>query len=259
MTDSLQTLVTVQQRGRTRMLTLHRPHVRNALSIALSDALMAELRTADDDPDTDVVLLTGAGGAFCSGVDLKDLAENGFDGSTADENCITSLAAMTTPVVGLVTGAAVTGGFELALACDFLIADTTARFADTHSRVGIVPGGGLTARLADAVGVRRARQMSSTGSYVDATTALAWGIVNEIVPAAELHDRGWAIAEAMHKADRHALTAVWNLYEEMYTQTTSAAIDREARVNRGWSVTPDDVADRAAGVIAHGRGENFTH
>lgn len=247
-------LVLVEQRGRTRLLTLNRPRVRNALSIALSDTLVRELRAADADPDTSVVLLTGAGGAFCSGVDLKDLAENGFDGErSSDGNCITVLAAMVTPVIGLISGPAVTGGFELALACDFLLATPDARFADTHSRVGIVPGGGLTARLAAAVGIRRARQMSSTGSYLDAPTALDWGIVNEVVPADHLVDRGWAVADAMHAADPRTLAAVWALYDAASDDAVATAIDREAAVNRGWSVSADGVADRTAQVFDHGR------
>lgn len=253
MTELENTLVLVERRGRTRKLTLNRPRVRNALSIALSDSLIHELRSADEDPETGVVLLTGAGGAFCSGVDLKDLAENGFDGArSSDGNCITAVAAMATPVIGLVTGPAVTGGFELALACDFLLAAPDARFADTHSRVGIVPGGGLTARLTEAVGIRRARQMSSTGAYLDASTASAWGIVNEIVPAPELEDRGWAVAEAMLAADARTLAAVWALYDEASADGIAVAVAREAAVNRGWSVSADGVAGRTADVFDHG-------
>ncbi|MFF3574821.1 enoyl-CoA hydratase [Nocardia jiangxiensis] len=259
MTDPNEPLVLIEQRGHTRMLTLNRPHVRNALSVALSNALVAELHSADDDADTRVILLTGAGGAFCSGVDLKDLSEHGFDGAeSVDGNCITHLADVRTPVVGLVSGPAVTGGFELALACDFLIATPDARFADTHSRVGIVPGGGLTARLTEAVGVRRARQMSSTGAYLDADTALAWGVVNEIVPPAQLHDRGWSVAEAMLTADARTLTAVWNLYDALSADGTATAVERESVVNRGWSVAGDEVAGRAKSVVTHGRSESAT-
>src|SRR5699024_1387208 len=131
MNDLTDPLVIVEQRGQARLLTLNRPHVRNALSKGLSDALIKELHSADHDLGTRVILLAGAGGAFCSGVDLRDLAERGFDGGdSGGENCITRLAAVRTPVIGLVSGPAVTGGFELALACDFLIAAPDARFAD---------------------------------------------------------------------------------------------------------------------------------
>ena len=93
---------------------------------------------------------------------------------------------MDKPLIGAVNGVAVTGGLELALACDFLVASDRARFADTHSRVGIQPGWGLTVALPAAVGVRRAKEMSVTGNFVDAATALAWGLVNHVVAHADL-------------------------------------------------------------------------
>ncbi|WP_009472446.1 enoyl-CoA hydratase [Rhodococcus sp. JVH1] len=249
-------LVVAEQRGSVRMLTLNRPRVRNALSRSLSAELVHALRASDADPTVTVVLLTGAGGAFCSGVDLKDLAESGFDGAEAtDGNCITYVAELVTPVIGLVSGPAVTGGFELALACDFLIAGESARFADTHCRVGIVPGGGLTARLAEAVGVRRARQMSATGCYIDARTALSWGLVNEIVDDRELADRGWAVADAFSAADKPTLDAVWQLYDAVSADGTADAVHREAALNRSWSAAASAVAARTAGVVAHGRGQ----
>src|SRR3546814_20628429 len=93
---------------------------------------------------------------------------------------------MDTPVIGAVNGVAITGGFELALQCDFLIASDRARFADTHARVGIMPGWGLTVLLAEAVGLRRATQMSPTGNFLAAATAPTWGPVNEVVTHAEL-------------------------------------------------------------------------
>ncbi|MDV7352801.1 enoyl-CoA hydratase [Rhodococcus oxybenzonivorans] len=247
-------LVVVEQRGSTRLLTLNRPRVRNALSRALSSQLVQALQDADVDPTVTVVLLTGAGGAFCSGVDLKDLAENGFNGSeSVDGNCITQVANLLKPVIGLISGSAVTGGFELALACDLLIADQTARFADTHSRVGIVPGGGLTARLADAIGVRRARQMSATGSYIDSQTALTWGLVNEVVESDELVSRGWAVAEAFSAAHQPTLDAVWKLYDDISAENISRAVLREATVNRGWSADASAVAGRTKDIVAHGR------
>ena len=93
---------------------------------------------------------------------------------------------MATPVIGAINGVAITGGFEVALACDFLVASERARFADTHARVGIMPGWGLTVALPEAIGLRRAKEMSTTGNFVDAETALAWGLVNHVVPHDEL-------------------------------------------------------------------------
>lgn len=166
------------------------------------------------------------------------------------------MAACTTPVIGLVDGPAVTGGFELALACDFLIASPTARFADTHSRVGIVPGGGLTARLADTVGIRRARQLSATGQYIDAPTALAWGLVNEVVESAELLTRGIQIATTFAAAESRTLRAVWSLYDGMSADAIADGVARERATNAQWSAAMEAVAEAGAAVIEHGRAQN---
>ena len=249
-------LVLVDQRGPVRCLSLNRPRFRNALSTALDRALVDCLDAAAADETTSVVLLTGTGGAFCSGVDLTELSERGFDGSqSAGRNCITTVAGMVEPVIGLVDGPAVTGGFELALACDLLIATPTARFADTHARVGIVPGGGLTARLAQAVGVRRARQLSATGAYLSSDDALACGLVNEVVDGSELLERGWSVGAAFAAADQPTLRAIWRLYDELADAELAEAIDRESQVNAGWQADADSLGRRSGSVLAHGRAE----
>src|SRR5215470_4452958 len=97
-----------------------------------------------------------------------------------------ALPPRTKPLIGAVNGVAVTGGLEVALNCDFLVASDRARFADTHARVGVMPGWGLTVLLPQRIGVARAREMSLTGNYVDATTALQWGLVNHVVPHDQL-------------------------------------------------------------------------
>jgi enoyl-CoA hydratase len=234
--------------------------VRNALSQALSDELVRQLDDADNDPETAVIILTGAGGSFCSGMDLNELAEKGFSGQDrGGKNCITRLADVVTPVIGVVDGPAVTGGFELALACDFLIASDRARFADTHSRVGIVPGGGLTARLSEAIGVRRARQLSGTGQYIDAATAAAWGLVNEVVESEKVHERALQIAESFTAANPGTLSHVWALYDQVSDDTLTRAIAREAEINRGWSAEVSALADTTRAVLQHGRSQQSAH
>jgi enoyl-CoA hydratase len=251
-------LVLVEQIGAARIITLNRPEARNALSQALNRHLVDALAAADSDDATAVILLAGAGGAFCAGMDLKELAERGFAGGDEIENCIHRVTACRTPVIGLVDGPAVTGGFELALACDFLISSQNARFADTHARVGIVPGGGLTARLVEAIGVRRARQMSGTGQYIDAATALRWGLVNEVVESAALRRRGLAIAEAFTATDPATLAEVWQLYEAVSQDQIAQAVDREAEINKAWSAQAATLADSTTAVLEHGRAQNKT-
>ena len=251
-------LVLVEQIGTSRLITLNRPVARNALSQALNRELVDALAAADSDDSTAVILLAGAGGAFCAGMDLKELAEHGFAGPDEVENCIEGVSRCRTPVIGLVDGPAVTGGFELALACDLLIASENARFADTHARVGIVPGGGLTARLVEAVGVRRARQMSGTGRYIDAATALDWGLVNEVMESAGLRERGLVVAESFTATDPATLAEIWQLYDAVSADQIARAVEREAQVNKAWTAQALALAESTRAVIEHGRAQNKT-
>ena len=117
-------------------------------------------------------------------------------------------------MIGAVNGVAVTGGLELALACDLLVASEHARFADTHARVGIMPGWGLSVLLPQAVGLRRAKQMSVTGNYVDAGTALAWGLVNQVVPHEELLPTCRQLAADVASNDPAAVARLLQTYRE---------------------------------------------
>lgn len=163
---------------RVATITIDRPEVRNALNQEVLQLLPQHVEAADADDAVDVLILTGTDPAFCAGVDLKEAAAGEADPDAAIAEVLRPrrgpIPEHTKPVIGAVNGVAVTGGLELALACDFLIASDRARFADTHSRVGVMPGWGLTVLLPQAIGVRRAREMSATGNYVDAEQALAW-------------------------------------------------------------------------------------
>src|SRR5262249_49423098 len=157
-----------------------------ALSAALRSALIDAFRTAASDEDVQVVILTGAGRAFCAGLDLKELGgEAGTDadvlGAVSGRELIATIGRCDRPIIGAVNGVAVTGGFELALTCDVLIASTSARFADTHARVGILPGWGLSQKLSRLVGLGRAKELSLTGNYLSAEQAERWGLVNRVV------------------------------------------------------------------------------
>jgi enoyl-CoA hydratase/carnithine racemase len=134
----------VEDTGVVRIVTMNRPEARNALDGELISALYAALVAADTDDTVRAVVLTGADPAFCAGVDLKQAAREGeaYFRRHRDEPCIEQVGRMVTPVVGAVNGAAFTGGLEIALGCDFLVASERAVFADTHARVGVLPGGG---------------------------------------------------------------------------------------------------------------------
>ena len=150
--------------------------------------MRTRLAECEADDDVDATILTGKDPAFCAGLDLTYLAgrveRDATSGTVAFPE--SPVPPHTKPIIGAVNGAAVTGGLEVALACDFLVASERARFADTHARVGVVPGWRLTVALPEAIGVRRAKEMSATGNFVDAATALNWGLVNHVVPHEEL-------------------------------------------------------------------------
>ncbi len=168
------------------------------------------------------------------------------------------LPQLSKPLIGAVNGAAITGGLELALACDFLIASELARFADTHARMGIQPGWGLTAELPAAVGLRRARQMSATGNFVDAATALTWGLVNYVVPHAELMSFTWRLAADAASNDPAAVQAIFATYREVSLVTGAEAAAVERRAHERWhadGIDRDEVARRREAVIQRGRSQ----
>jgi enoyl-CoA hydratase len=168
------------------LLTLNRPAALNALSKALRAQLAAAVDALEADPAVRVLILTGAGRAFCAGLDLKELGSGqgrlGVDNAVTGNDPVSALQRFSGPIIGAINGAAVTGGFELALACDVLLASPQARFADTHARIGVAPGWGLSQKLSRAIGIYRAREVSLTGNWVGAEQAAAWGFVNRVVP-----------------------------------------------------------------------------
>src|SRR5690349_23797953 len=188
---------------RVRTLTLNRPQARNALSSALRKQFFAALRDAESDDDVDVVIFTGADPVFCAGLDLKELGN-----TTQLPDISPKWPPMTKPVIGAVNGAAVTGGLELTLYCDILIASEHAKFADTHARVGLLPTWGLSVRLPQKVGVGLARRMSLTGDYLSAQDALRAGLVTEVVAHEELLPTARRIAATIVGNNQKAVRAL---------------------------------------------------
>jgi enoyl-CoA hydratase len=180
-----QQLITVAREDGIATVTLNRPEKLNALNREMRGAFCRAMQELGADPAVAVVILTGAGRAFSAGLDLTELGAEGLR-ETGGVTFISVVERMEAPVIAAVNGYAVTGGFELALACDIIIASETAQFADTHARVGVMPGGGMSARLPRAVGVRKAKELSLTGNYLNARDAEGLGLVNRVVPADQL-------------------------------------------------------------------------
>ena len=199
-----------------------------------------------------VVVVTGADPAFCAGVDLGELSSAERRPLSAD-NAVATLRRMPQPSIAAVNGACVTGGLELAISCDVRIASERARFADTHARVGVHPGWGMTAILPRLVGSGRARDMSLSGDYVDAVTAERWGLVSRVVAHDTLLDAALAMAEAMATADVTTLRAVKCLYDTDAALQAALAAEQEGFVAARARLDPASVGARVGGVLARGR------
>ncbi|WP_425005486.1 enoyl-CoA hydratase [Mycolicibacterium sp. S3B2] len=251
MTETSDVLL-VETTDRIRTLTLNRPGARNALSAALRTGLFAALREAQSDVDVDVVILTGADPVFCAGLDLKELGD-----TTELPDISPKWPPMTKPVIGAINGAAVTGGLEIALYCDILIASDQARFADTHARVGLLPTWGLSVRLPQKVGVGMARRMSMTGDYLSADEALRTGLVTQVVPHAELLDTARRIAASIVGNNQKAVRALMASYHQIDEAQNSTGLWMEAALAREWmkSTSGDDIAASRGSVIERGRSQ----
>lgn len=245
------------------ILTLNRPAQLNALSRELRSAMAASLVQLEADKSIGVVILTGAGRAFCAGLDLKELAgESPTRGdpaaAVAETDLVRALHHFDRPIIGAVNGVAVTGGFELALACDVLIASTEARFADTHARVGILPGWGLSQKLPRLIGIHRAKELAFTGNYLGASQAEAWGLVNRVVPPEELLPTCLALARDMLSCDRPTLREYKRVIDEGFARSFSEGLklEQEASREHARQLSPEMIAARRAGVQQRGRSQS---
>jgi len=241
-------------------LTLNRPASLNALNRALRAELAASFAALATDGETCVIILTGAGRAFCAGVDLKELGSGAARVGAPRDPAYDPTAAMAQfpgPIIGAVNGAAVTGGFELALGCDLLIASPAARFADTHGRVGVHPAWGLSQRLPRLIGLARAKELSLTGNFVDALTAERWGLVNRIVPAEDLLATCEALAQDMLSLDPNMLISYKRLLDDGYALPfgQAMALESEVAVAHNQRVNPADIEARRRAVLARGRAQ----
>ena len=234
------------------VVTLNRPSAMNALSTSLCGQLADTMRELSAD-GTRVVILTGAGRAFCAGVDLKEVSETSI--GNIGRAVLHELENFPGAIIGAINGAAVTGGFEIALACDVLVASETARFADTHGLVGFLPDWGLSQKLSRAIGLYRAKAISLTGRYVSAQEAWQLGLVSEVVPADQLMETAMKMAKSMLAAQPGMLEALKSLMNNGYDLPFGAAKEMEHQRASAWNnaVAPATISSRRQGVLAHGR------
>lgn len=215
--------------GAVLIVELNRPRARNALNSELLDRLNAEVKAAQTDDDIGAVVLTGAGSAFCAGLDLEELRSTGRNRRLEDTGS-GPLPALRKPLVGAINGPAVTGGLELALRCHILIGSREASFIDTHARRGLTPRWGITGLLPQAVGVRVAREMSLTGRTMDADEALSRGLLHRIVPAPSLVSEAIEVARDLTSLDTEVVGHLLALYDAFERAVAEPALQHEVRV-----------------------------
>ncbi|MEO1473392.1 MAG: enoyl-CoA hydratase [Pseudomonadota bacterium] len=252
-------IVLVERDGPVAIVTLNRPDALNALSRALRAEIVQTFKDLADADDVRAVVLTGAGRAFTAGVDLKEAGETGFalgaDGGDID--LAKALDAFPWPIIGAINGFAITGGFELALMCDVLLASENAKFADTHARVGIMPGWGLSQKLSRMIGISRAKELSFTGNFLDAETAADWGLVNRVYAPDALLPAATKLAHDMASCDPTLLRNYKAVIDEGYAATFGDGLDMEVRrsAEHAAGVTADAVEAARKAVTERGRGQ----
>ena len=229
--------------GHVALLRLNRPEARNAFSPEMMELLAAELEGLDPGPEVRCVVIAGSDRVFAAGADIKAMSERSFAEALTHPSSgfWRRIAAVKTPMIAAVSGYALGGGCELALACDMIVASDTAQFGQPEINLGIIPGGGGTQRLARVLGKQRAMDYVLTGRRFDAQTALELGLVNRIVGEGRWLEEAMALAQTVAEqppiATRLAKQAVLAAEET----ALSAGLENERRLYELAMATEDRV------------------
>lgn len=186
--------ILTERKGKILLITIARPEVRNALDLPTATALTAAVDDLDSDPSLSVAVLTGSGGTFCAGMDLRAFQTTGQRPEVPGRGLAFTRRRPIKPIIAAVEGAAVAGGFELVLACDLVVASASARFALPEARLGLLAAAGGLVRLASKVPRSVAMELGLTGRVLDADEALRWGLVSSVVAEGEAATAAIALA-----------------------------------------------------------------
>ncbi|MES2493768.1 MAG: enoyl-CoA hydratase [Pseudomonadota bacterium] len=242
----------VERAERIATVTLNRPAARNALSSQLQAEIAAAFGDLGGDRDVRAIVLTGRGDrAFCAGLDLKELRQGvdliGSIGAHTDP--IEAIRRCPKPVIAAVNGAAVTGGLELALVCDVIFGAENAVLADTHAKIRVVPGWGLSHRLARRIGPGRAMEMSLSARAIDAATALRWGLLDRVFPRERLLAEAQALAADIAQWDADMVQRYKALIHDNLGRADEDAAGREAAAAVAYNSVLDPAAVGQRGAI----------
>jgi enoyl-CoA hydratase/carnithine racemase len=244
----LSDLVQLSVDGNVVLLRLNRPEARNALSPELMEELAGELERLDPDPEIRCVVIAGSDKVFAAGADIKAMSERTFAEALRHpaQSFWRRLAAIKTPMIAAVSGYALGGGCELALACDMIVAAEGASFGQPEINLGIIPGGGGTQRLARVLGKQRAMELVLTGERFDATAALELGLVNRVVEGDGWLDEAMALAATV--AERPPIAARLAKQAVIAAEETalSAGLENERRLYELAMATEDRVEGMTA-------------
>lgn len=250
--------VLLQKHSAYAIVTLNRPAEMNALSRELREDFVDAIAQCTSDETIRTIIITGNGRAFCAGFDLKELGESTDNPDQEADNAMArAVEAFPGPVIAAVNGHAITGGFELALACDILIASENARFADTHARVGILPGWGLSQKLPRLIGLSRAKEISLTGAPVFAQQAYEWGLVNHVVAAEALLPKAREIAENICACLPHMIPQYKQLIDHGYSKPYDEALawEEAQAIESAKQIMAATISQRREEVLEKGRSE----
>ncbi len=252
-------VILVEKHGETAVVTLNRPQAMNALSRELRAAIAETFDALEADPGIRVAILTGAGKAFCAGLDLKELGQGAdtVQGTVTTRDPVTSMGRFSGPIIGAINGVAITGGFEIALACDVLICSSEARFADTHGRVGILPGWGLSQKLSRAIGIYRAKELSLTGNFMTASQAHDWGLANRVVAPDQLMPACRKLAGDMLSLVPEALSGYKRLIDQGYGENFGDALKTELKFSgaANQTVQSSEIESRREAIRQRGQAQ----
>ncbi len=247
-----------EKKDRIAKITLNRPEVLNALNPTLRGELCLAVGDIEKDEEIDVLIITGAGRAFCAGMDLREIFQE-QDKERKHDECFQRIQLLPIPTISAVNGYAITAGFELAIASDILVASENAMFGDTHARMGLIPSGaiGLSQMLPRLIGSSRAKELSFTANFMSAQEALQLGLVNRVVPPDELQSVVEGIARDIVSCDQKAVRKIKYLINEGMKSTLETARVLETLEGMRWrnsmSLLPEEAEQRMRHVLEKGR------
>lgn len=241
--------VSVERAGTAAIVTMRRADKRNALSLVMMHELEDALRALADETDVHAIILAGEGAAFSAGHDLRELSDRDAQAYVEIfDQCVRLMAAIESapqPVIAEVDALATAAGCQLVAACDLAVASEHARFATPGVRIGLFCSTPMVA-LSRAVGRKRAMEMLLTGAPIDASTALAWGLINRVVPRAELRVASLALASTIAEASRRVV----GLGKAAFYRQADLDLHQAYDYTKGVMVQNAQLADAKEGIAA---------